>query len=55
MLLFTILFLLVAISVLLWLLNTHIAMNSRVKRIINVVVVAGIIICLLKAFEVPIW
>lgn len=55
MLLFTIIFLLVSVGVMLWLLNTHVSMNSRVKKVINVVLVTGIIICLLKAFDLSIW
>lgn len=50
MLLFTIIFLTIVVGVMLWLLNAHVALNSRVKKIINVTIVTGMIIYLLKTF-----
>jgi len=48
--LFTILTVLIVVGVLLWLVNTYIPMDSKIKRIFNVVVVIVLIIWLLKAF-----
>ncbi len=48
--LFTILIVLIVVGVLLWLVNTYIPMDSKIKNIFNVVVVIVVIIWLLKAF-----
>ena len=48
--LFTILIVLVVAGVILWLVNTYIPMDVKIKRIFNVVVVVVIIIWLLKVF-----
>ena len=43
---------LVVVGVLLWLLNNYVPMDSKIKRIINVVVVIVVVIWLLQAFGV---
>ena len=48
--LFTILIVLVVAGVLLWLVNTYIPMDRKIKTIFNVVVVVVVIIWLLKVF-----
>ncbi len=48
--LFTILIVLVVTGVILWLVNTYIPMDVKIKRIFNVVVVVVVIIWLLKVF-----
>ncbi len=48
--LFTILIVLVVAGILLWLVNTYIPMDVKIKRIFNVVVVVVIVIWLLKVF-----
>ncbi len=48
--LLTILLVLVVVGVLLWLVNTYIPMDRKIKNILNVVVVIAVIIWLLKAF-----
>ena len=48
--LFTILIVLVVAGVLLWLVNSYIPMDSKIKKIFNVVVVVVLIIWLLKVF-----
>ena len=48
--LFTILIVLVVAGVVLWLVNTYIPMDVKIKRIFNIVVVVVIIIWLLKVF-----
>lgn len=48
--LLTIVIVLVVAGVLLWLINTYIPMDRKIKNILNIVVVIGIILWLLKAF-----
>jgi hypothetical protein len=43
---------LVVIGVLLWLINTYIPMDGKIKKILNVVVVVCVVIWLLVAFGV---
>jgi len=50
--LFTLLIVLIAAGVVLWLVNTYIPMDSKIKSIFNVVVVLIVIIWLLKIFGV---
>ena len=46
----TVLIVLIVVGVLLWMVNTYIPMDSKIKRIFNIVVVIFVIIWLLKAF-----
>ncbi len=48
----TILITLVVAGVILWLVNTYIPMDQKIKNILNVLVVIIVIIWLLKAFGV---
>ncbi len=48
--LLTVVIVLLVVGVLLWLVNTYIPMDSKIKTILNVVVVIVLIIWLLKAF-----
>jgi hypothetical protein len=48
--LLTILIVLVVVGVILWLVNTYIPMDSKIKSIFNAVVVIIVIIWLLRAF-----
>ena len=48
--LLTILIVLIVAGVLLWLVNSYIPMDGKIKTILNVVVVIAVIIWLLKAF-----
>jgi hypothetical protein len=41
---------LVVVGVLLWLVNTYVPMDAKIKRILNVVVVVVVVLWLLKAF-----
>jgi hypothetical protein len=43
---------LVVVGVLLWLLNTYVPMDAKIKRIINVLVVIVVVIWLLQALGV---
>lgn len=43
---------LIVIGVLLWLVNTYIPMDAKIKKILNVVVVICVVIWLLVAFGV---
>ncbi len=43
---------LIVVGVLLWLVNTYIPMDGKIKKIINVVVVIVVIIWLLRVFGV---
>jgi hypothetical protein len=43
---------LIVIGVLLWLVNTYIPMDSKIKKILNVVIVIAVILWLLAAFGV---
>ena len=42
---------LIAIGVLLWLVNNYIPMDGKIKGILNAVVVIGVVIWLLQAFN----
>ncbi len=46
----TILLVLVVVGVLLWLVNSYIPMDGKIKKILNIVVVVLVIIWLLKVF-----
>jgi hypothetical protein len=41
---------LIVVGVLLWLVNTYIPMDRKIKSILNAVVVIGVVIWLLQAF-----
>jgi hypothetical protein len=41
---------LIVVGVLLWLVNSYIPMDGKIKRILNVVVVIAVVIWLLQAF-----
>lgn len=41
---------LVIVGVLLWLLNTYVPMDAKIRQIINIVVVIAVVLWLLKAF-----
>lgn len=43
---------LIVVGVLLWLVNTYIPMDGKIKRILNVVVVIAVVIWLLNVFGV---
>lgn len=48
--LLTVVIVLIVVGVLLWLVNTYIPMDAKIKTILNIVVVIALIIWLLKAF-----
>jgi len=48
--LLTILIVLIVVGVLLWLVNSYIPMDRKIKNILNAVVVIVVVIWLLKAF-----
>jgi hypothetical protein len=48
----TVLLVLIVVGVLLWLVNTYIPMDSKIKNIFNIVVVIFVIIWLLKVFGI---
>jgi hypothetical protein len=48
----TVLLVLIVIGVLLWLVNTYIPMDSKIKNIFNIVVVIFVIVWLLKVFGI---
>ena len=48
----TILVVLIVAGVLLWLVNSYIPMDGKIKRILNVVVVVVVIVWLLKVFGI---
>lgn len=48
--LITVLIVLIVVGVLLWLVNTYIPMDRKIKNILNIVVVIVLVIWLLKAF-----
>jgi len=50
--LFTILLIIIIAGVLLWLVNAYIPMDSKIKRIFNIVVVVVLIIWILKVFGI---
>jgi len=48
--LFTILLVIIAVGVLLWLINVYIPMDRKIKSILNVVVMIVLVVWLLKVF-----
>lgn len=48
----TLVIIIVVVGVILWLVNSYILMDAKIKRILNIVVVIALIIWLLKAFDV---
>jgi len=50
--LINVLIVLVIVGVVLWLVNTYIPMDAKIKKILNIVVVIGVIIWLLRAFGI---
>jgi hypothetical protein len=50
--LLTILIVLIVVGVILWLVNTYIPMDRKIKNILNIVVVIVVVIWLLQAFGV---
>jgi hypothetical protein len=50
--LLTVLIVLIVVGVILWLINTYIPMDRKIKNILNAVVVIVVIIWLLKVFGV---
>lgn len=48
--LITIILVLVVAGVILWLINSYIPMDGKIKNILNIVVVIAIVLWLLKAF-----
>ena len=48
--LITIVIILIIVGVLLWLANTYIPMDGKIKTILNIVVVIAVILWLLQAF-----
>ena len=48
--LITIVLVLIVVGVLLWLINTYIPMDAKIKNILNIVVVVAVVIWLLQAF-----
>jgi hypothetical protein len=50
--LLTIVVVLIVVGVLLWLVNTYIPMDSKIKSILNAVVVIVVVIWLLQAFGI---
>ena len=50
--LLTVLLALIIVGVLLWLVNTYIPMDAKIKNIFNIVVVILVIIWLLKVFGI---
>lgn len=50
--LLTVIIVLVVIGVLLWLLNTYLPMDAKIKQILNIVVVIAVVLWLLSVFGV---
>lgn len=48
--LMTVLLTLIVIGVLLWLVNTYIPMDAKIKRILNIVAVIAVVLWLLNVF-----
>jgi hypothetical protein len=48
--LLTILLVLIVVGVVLWLINTYIPMDRKIKNILNIVVVIMVVLWLLRAF-----
>ena len=49
--LLTILLVLIVVGVILWLVNTYIPMDRKIKNILNAVVVIMVVVWLLQAFD----
>jgi hypothetical protein len=47
-----VLIVLIVVGVLLWLVNTYIPMDAKIKQILNIVTIIAVVIWLLKAFGV---
>jgi len=47
-----VLIILVVVGVVLWLVNTYIPMDAKIKTILNIVVVIGVVVWLLRAFGI---
>lgn len=43
---------LIVVGVLLWLINTYLPMDAKIKNILNIVVVIAVVLWLLRAFGV---
>ncbi|MCW2339094.1 heme/copper-type cytochrome/quinol oxidase subunit 4 [Sphingobium sp. B2D3A] len=50
--LLNIIIILIVVGVLLWLINTYIPMDGKIKSILNIVVVIAVVLWLLQAFGV---
>jgi len=50
--LINVLIVLVAVGVVLWLVNTYIPMDAKIKTILNIVVVIAVVLWLLRAFGI---
>jgi hypothetical protein len=50
--LMTVVVTLIVVGVLLWLINTYIPMDAKIKQLLNIVVVIGVVLWLLSAFGV---
>jgi hypothetical protein len=48
----TVLLVIILVGVLLWLINTYLPMDGKIKTILNIIVVIILVIWLLKAFGV---
>jgi hypothetical protein len=48
----TVLLVLIVVGVILWLINTYIPMDRKIKNILNIVVVILVVLWLLRAFGV---
>ena len=48
--LFSVIIVLIVVGVLLWLVNTYLPMDRKIKNILNVVVVVAVVLWLLQAF-----
>jgi len=48
----TVLIVLVVVGVILWLVNTYIPMDAKIKSILNIVVVVVVVLWLLRAFGI---
>ncbi len=48
--LFSVLLVLIVVGILLWLVNTYIPMDGKIKKILNIVVVIVVIVWLLRVF-----
>ena len=46
---------LIVIGVLLWLVNTYLPMDGKIKSILNVAVVIGVVLWVLQAFGILMW